>query len=106
MKKIRPKSTAHHIRHSAFQFKDLQTCTHVFVRVDAVRKPLQPPYEGPFKVISRISDLLYNVDVDGKETNISTERLKPAYIQRQPQDLDDEHPEVDSSDIHMTPVKP
>ena len=33
--------------------KDLSTCTHVFVRTDAVCKPLQPPYEGPFKVLKQ-----------------------------------------------------
>ena len=35
--------------------KDLSTCTHVFVCTDAVCKPLQPPYEGPFKVLKRDS---------------------------------------------------
>ena len=32
---------------------NLSTVTHVFVRHDAVRKPLQPPYDGPYPVISR-----------------------------------------------------
>ena len=32
---------------------DLLTCTHVFVRYDAICKPLQQPYDGPFTVIKR-----------------------------------------------------
>lgn len=33
--------------------KALSTATHVFIRHDAVRKPLQPPYDGPYPVLKR-----------------------------------------------------
>ncbi|VDO81856.1 unnamed protein product [Schistosoma curassoni] len=33
--------------------RELSTCSHIFIRVDLVRKPLQQPYEGPFHVIAR-----------------------------------------------------
>lgn len=40
MRRIQPRSTAHHARHTPFAHEDLFTCTHVFVREDAVRKSL------------------------------------------------------------------
>ncbi len=30
----------------------LKTCSHVFLRCDRVRRPLQPPYDGPCQVLS------------------------------------------------------
>ena len=54
------------------------TCTHVFVRVDATEKPLQPPYHGPYRVIDRKSKL-FIVDLYGKQDSISVDRLKVAY---------------------------
>ena len=32
---------------------DLYTQSHVFIRRDSVRKPLQPPYDGAFRVLNR-----------------------------------------------------
>ena len=32
---------------------DLSTATHMFVRHDAIRKPLQPPYDGPYPVVKQ-----------------------------------------------------
>ena len=58
---------------------ELTACTHVFVRHDAVRRPLQPPYDGPFLVLKR-SPKFYTVDYKGKQTTISLDRLKAAHL--------------------------
>lgn len=38
---------------SIFVHPDLQTCKRVYVRIDRVRAPLEPPYEGPFEVLKQ-----------------------------------------------------
>jgi hypothetical protein len=40
---LRPKSTAHHIKPRIFILKDLYTSSHVFLRTNAMKSPLQPP---------------------------------------------------------------
>jgi len=54
MRAVRPVSTAHHIKPKPFIYKDLETRSHVFVRVDKPRKPLDQPYEGPFPIIKKL----------------------------------------------------
>ncbi|XP_017476814.1 PREDICTED: uncharacterized protein LOC108366851 [Rhagoletis zephyria] len=80
MRKIRPAPTTHHCRQKTFCHKDLATCTHVFMRVDAVRRPLDHPYSGPHRVVKRIDERVFTIDVNGKEINVSIERLKPAHL--------------------------
>ena len=60
-------------------FHNLSTATHVFVRHDSVRKPLQPPYDGPFPIISR-TDKHFTIAINGRNDTISIDRLKPAHI--------------------------
>jgi hypothetical protein len=60
--------------------KDLLTSSHVLVRVDGVKKPLNPPYEGPFEVTKRLSKF-YVILRNGKAETVSIDRLKPAFIE-------------------------
>ena len=56
----------------------LSTCTHVFIRHDATRRPLQQPYNGPYKVLKR-EDKHFVVDINGRHDTVSLDRLKPAH---------------------------
>lgn len=81
MRLLRPTSSAHHNKIRPFRHKEIDSCTHVFVRSDHVKAPLEPPYRGPFKIMERISELVFKVQLDEKTTkNISVERLKPAHV--------------------------
>ena len=59
---------------------DLATCTHVFIRQDSVRTPLQQPYTGPFKVLKR-TNKHFTIDLKHCHNTVSVDRLKPAYIE-------------------------
>ena len=60
---------------------DLHKCTHVFVRHDAIRKPLQQPYNinGLYEVLNRTAKH-FTVNIKGRNEVISIDRLKPAYL--------------------------
>ena len=79
MAKLRPVSlrqqpTSSHVP------SDFTSCTHVFVRHDAVRKPLRQPYDGPFKILHR-SDKHFTLAIKDKPQTISLDRLKPAHLE-------------------------
>uniref|UniRef100_A0AAQ4Q920 Gypsy retrotransposon integrase-like protein 1 n=1 Tax=Gasterosteus aculeatus aculeatus TaxID=481459 RepID=A0AAQ4Q920_GASAC len=57
----------------------LQTADYVFIRHDAHRGPLRPPYEGPFRVLET-GDKHFVVDMGGKPERLSIDRLKPAHL--------------------------
>ena len=80
MRSVRSAPAAHHNKKKPFAHKMLYTCTHVWVRVDAVQKPLEFAYEGPYEVLERITDFVLLVNVKGQAETISPERLKPAFF--------------------------
>ncbi|GFW43846.1 hypothetical protein TNCV_2854791 [Trichonephila clavipes] len=55
-----------------FVHKDLHNSTHVFIRVDRVKKALEPSYDGPFPVAKR-HDKYFTVKIKGKDINISVD---------------------------------
>ena len=76
---MRPPSTRAQTKPS-YIHPDINTSSHVFIRDDTVRKPLQPAYRGPFPVLRR-TDKFFVIDYDGKHDTVSIDRLKPAYLE-------------------------
>ena len=66
-------------QHQTYVSPNLSSSSYVFIRHDAVRKPLQSPYDGPYKVIRR-NDKFFTVDINGRQDTISLDRIKPAYL--------------------------
>uniref|UniRef100_A0A0A9WH47 Integrase catalytic domain-containing protein n=1 Tax=Lygus hesperus TaxID=30085 RepID=A0A0A9WH47_LYGHE len=76
---LRPVTFRHKSRKTIFVHPELSTCTHVFIRQDAVRKPLQPVYDGPYRVLSRC-EKVFKLETPRGEQTISVDRLKPAFL--------------------------
>ncbi|CAB0043071.1 unnamed protein product, partial [Trichogramma brassicae] len=69
---IRPVPASRHVQHRPFVFKDLATSDYVFRRLDTILKPLEQPYTGPHRVIRRINERNFVVDVNGVAKTLST----------------------------------
>ena len=83
--------------------KDLLDCTHVFIRHDAVRKPLQQPYDGPF-LVTKCTDKHFTIQRNNHEEVVSIDRLKPAYIDTSMK-TDTTSPTSNTSSIDTSPTK-
>lgn len=81
MHNLRPTLTSdHNTRRTSYRARQLDSATHVFIRVDAVKTPLQAPYTGPHLVVRR-GDKTFRVDINGKHKEISVDRLKAAVLE-------------------------
>ncbi|KAK7901478.1 hypothetical protein WMY93_018247 [Mugilogobius chulae] len=73
---------AHHCLPQFYVPSDLRSAKFVFVRHDAHRSPLQPPYDGPFRVLES-GHKTFVVEKGTCKEQISVDRLKPAHVLRE-----------------------
>lgn len=85
MSNVRPTAASRHCTPSSFIFKTLSSASHVFLRDDTVRRPLQPPYTGPFAIVKRSDDgKTLTLNIKGREIVVSVDRVKPAFSSHDP----------------------
>ncbi|XP_022129407.2 uncharacterized protein LOC111003287 [Pieris rapae] len=83
MAEVQPTPASRHGNKRPFVFKELPGATHIFLHDDTVRRPLQPPYTGPFKVLKYATDgKTLNIDLKGKDITVSVDRVKPAFVEQ------------------------
>ena len=70
--------TSPHCVPQSYVPKDLLLARYVFIRHDSLRTPLQPPYDGPFRVLEAGAKN-FVVDLGGKPEWVTVDRLKPAH---------------------------
>ena len=85
MGNVRPHPVTRHGEKKIFVFRELVSSPYVFLRYDAIGGPLQPPYDGPFKVIQR-GEKNYTLKINNRDVTVSIDRSKPAFIV--PEDLE------------------
>ena len=71
---------SNHQRTRTFVPKDLWKCSHVWLRVDRVRQPLETPYSGPYPVLARSKKYFVIKLPTGVKNTVSIDRLKPACL--------------------------
>ena len=76
---LQPVPAARHASPAVFVHKDLADCTHGFLRQDAVRRSLEPPYRCPYKVLGRTRKTMW-IAINGLPVTVSTDSDKPAFI--------------------------
>ena len=80
MARLRPTQTRNHTSKRPFHIPhDLLMCSHVFMRIDCHRAPLDCPYRGPYRVLAR-SDKFFTLDLNTRVDTVSIDRLKPAFL--------------------------
>lgn len=81
MSKLAPEPASRHGQRPFYVPSSLETAEYVFLRQDAVQRPLDPPYAGPYKVIKR-GKKTFKIAIQSREATVTIDRLKPAYIAR------------------------
>ncbi|XP_049808949.1 uncharacterized protein LOC126252126 [Schistocerca nitens] len=79
IRQLRPTMPRNQLGRHSFVFAELDKCTHVFLRNDTVREPLQPPYDGPYLVVSRDTNT-FRIMINSTPTTVAVDHMKPAFL--------------------------
>jgi cleavage and polyadenylation specificity factor subunit 1 len=82
MRRVAPAQSRNRTQTKSYMDPKLETATHVFVRIDAVRTPLQAPYQGPFQILEKRAKF-FKININGRIDNVSVDRLKAAHVDEQ-----------------------
>ena len=63
-----------------FQYKEIETCTHVFLRRIAIAPPLTALYDSPYKFVAR-SGRVMKILIKGKVETVSLDQVKPTHLE-------------------------
>ena len=74
-------STCYHFHRRVHISDDLFQCMHIFMWHDITRKPLQQPYDGPYRVVKHI-DKMFTIEVNGQQEVVSLNGLKPFHMDK------------------------
>uniref|UniRef100_A0ABD2VSY0 Integrase catalytic domain-containing protein n=1 Tax=Trichogramma kaykai TaxID=54128 RepID=A0ABD2VSY0_9HYME len=81
MQNLKPIEATAKSKIKPFYFKDLESCTHVFKAIKAVKPPLTRPFTGPHKVHHKHeSRRHFDIIIGNKVRTDSIEHLKPAHL--------------------------
>ncbi len=75
---FKPVPTSQHGLTVAWMPRDLSAAEYVFIRHDAHRHSLRPPYDGPFRVLEA-GVKTFLVNIGGRPERVTVDRLKPAH---------------------------
>lgn len=76
---LRPTPASRHSKTGCFVFKELKDCTHVFLKSGGIKKPLIPPYSGPYEVLER-DEKTFTLKIKDQPMKVSIDRVKPAHL--------------------------
>ena len=81
MRHLRAIPTRHHTSQKSFVPPALSSAVHVFIRRNAVKCLLQPPYDGPFFVLKPNPKHYIHHQVQRSTTVYSIDQLNPAFLE-------------------------
>ncbi|GFX75700.1 hypothetical protein TNCV_3575251 [Trichonephila clavipes] len=105
MAELKPLKSPSNRKQNIFVHKDLKSCSHVFIRIDRVKKALEPLYEGPYAVQKNKLKPAYLLAVDNQNEQASVGQKNETSNLKELSPLPDEQPTTSCGRKIKKPVR-